>query len=100
MAYLNTIITGTGSYIPTEVVTNPDFAPNTFYDLNNVAFDISHDEISEKFQAITGISERRYVTDDLKASNILPLQRRVLLLMRKWMLKNWIMSSSHTILGM
>jgi 3-oxoacyl-[acyl-carrier-protein] synthase III len=70
MAYLNTIITGTGSYIPTEVVTNPDFAPNTFYDINNIAFDISHDEISEKFQAITGISERRYVTDDLHASDI------------------------------
>jgi 3-oxoacyl-[acyl-carrier-protein] synthase III len=70
MTYLNTIITGTGSYIPTEVVTNPDFAPNTFYDINNIAFDISHDEISEKFQAITGISERRYVTDDLHASDI------------------------------
>lgn len=70
MSYLNTIITGTGSYIPTEIVTNPDFAPNTFYDLNNVAFDISHDEISEKFQAITGISERRYVSDNLHASDI------------------------------
>lgn len=70
MAFVNTIITGTGSYIPTEVVKNPDFAPNTFYDVNNVAFDISHDEISEKFQAITGISERRYVTDDLHASDI------------------------------
>jgi 3-oxoacyl-[acyl-carrier-protein] synthase III len=70
MNYQNIIITGTGSYVPTEVVTNPDFAPNTFYDLNNVAFDISHDEISEKFQAITGISERRYVTDNLHASDI------------------------------
>jgi len=70
MAYLNSIITGTGSYIPTEVVTNPDFSGNKFYDLNNVAFDISHEEISDKFQAITGISERRYVSDDLLASDI------------------------------
>jgi 3-oxoacyl-[acyl-carrier-protein] synthase-3 len=70
MSYLNTIITGTGSYIPTEIVTNPDFAPNIFYDLNNVAFDTSHDEISEKFEAITGITERRYVSDDLQASDI------------------------------
>ena len=73
MAFVNTIITGTGSYIPTEVVKNPDFAPNTFYDVNNVAFDIPHDEISEKFQAITGISERRYVSDDLQASDIATL---------------------------
>lgn len=70
MTNINTIITGTGSYIPTEIVTNPDFSGNKFYDLNNVAFDQSHDEISEKFQAITGISERRYVSSDLKASDI------------------------------
>lgn len=70
MTFQNIIITGTGSYIPTEIKTNPDFAPNRFYDLNSKAFDISHEEISEKFQAITGISERRYVTDDLHASDI------------------------------
>lgn len=70
MAYLNTIITGTGSYIPTEVITNPDFEPNVFYDLNSVAFDIPHHEISEKFEAITGIIERRYVSADLHASDI------------------------------
>ncbi|MCF8379426.1 MAG: ketoacyl-ACP synthase III [Bacteroidales bacterium] len=70
MSYINTIITGTGSYIPTEVITNPDFADKTFYDANNVAFEQSHEEISEKFHAITGISERRWVTDDLHASDI------------------------------
>lgn len=70
MSYLNTVITGTGSYIPTQVVTNPDFANNKFYGADNVAFDISHEEISEKFRAITGIQERRYVTDDLCASDI------------------------------
>lgn len=70
MSYLNTIITGTGSYIPTEVVTNPDFADNKFYGTDNVAFDISHEEISEKFQAITGIQERRYVSSDLQSSDM------------------------------
>ncbi len=70
MTYINSIITGTGSYIPTEVVKNPDFANTKFYDSNNVAFDISHEEISEKFQAITGISERRYVSNDLRTSDI------------------------------
>lgn len=70
MSYLNTIITGTGSYIPTEVVTNPDFAENKFYGTDNVQFDISHEEISEKFRAITGIQERRYVSADLQSSDM------------------------------
>jgi len=70
MSYINSIITGTGSYIPTEVVTNPDFSGNIFYDTNSLPFNISHDEISEKFVAITGITERRYVTGDLHASDI------------------------------
>ena len=76
MTYINHIITGSGSYIPTEIVTNPDFAGNTFYDTNQVAFDLSHDEISEKFEAITGIAERRYVTDDLNASDIATIAAR------------------------
>lgn len=68
--YKNVIITGTGSYIPTEIVTNKDFAKNEFYDAGGIAFDIEHDEIAEKFKAITGIEQRRYVTDDLVASDI------------------------------
>ncbi len=70
MKYLNTIITGTGSYIPTEIITNQNFAETKFYDTEGVAFDISHDEISEKFTAITGILERRYVSSDLLCSDI------------------------------
>jgi 3-oxoacyl-[acyl-carrier-protein] synthase III len=41
-----------------------------------VAFDLSHDEISEKFEAITGIAERRYVTDDLNTSDIATIAAR------------------------
>lgn len=70
MKHLNTIITGTGSYIPTEIVTNQAFADTTFYDTEGVAFDISHDEISEKFTAITGIIERRYASDNLLNSDM------------------------------
>ncbi len=68
--YRNILITGTGSYIPTEVVTNRDFAKNVFYDSAGVPFDMGHEEIAEKFRAITGIEQRRYVTDDLVASDI------------------------------
>ncbi|MCF8365444.1 MAG: ketoacyl-ACP synthase III [Bacteroidales bacterium] len=70
MKYQNIVITGSGSYIPTKILKNEDFASNTFYDLEGKAFEQSHDEISEKFHAITGIKERRYVTDDLLCSDI------------------------------
>lgn len=70
MKFKNTIITGTGSYIPTQIVKNPDFAGTQFYDTESKAFDMPHQEISDKFQAITGIEERRYVTDDLNSSDI------------------------------
>lgn len=70
MSYQNILITGTGSYIPTGIKTNLDFAENVFFDPEGVAFDSSHEEISEKFLAITGIEERRYVTDDLVSSDI------------------------------
>jgi 3-oxoacyl-[acyl-carrier-protein] synthase III len=70
MKYQNIIITGTGSYIPTKIVKNEDFAVNTFFDIEGRPFEQPHSEISEKFQAITGIEERRYVTDDLLCSDI------------------------------
>ena len=76
MTYKNIKITGTGSYIPTEVVTNEDFAQNEFLDLEGNPFDATHEEISEKFKAITGIEERRYVTDNLNTSDIGTLAAR------------------------
>lgn len=70
MSYKNLMITGTGSYVPGNIVTNRDFAKNNFYDANGKAFDIPHQEIAEKFEAITGIQERRYVPGDITASDI------------------------------
>jgi len=64
------IITGTGKYIPTRVVKNEDFLDKEFYDGNGSKIDKPNQEIIEKFQAITTIAERRYVTDDLVASDI------------------------------
>lgn len=66
----NILITGTGSYVPTNIVTNEDFAQNEFFDLGGVGFDSPHEEIAEKFTAITGILERRYVDDNMTASDI------------------------------
>lgn len=64
------IIAGTGSYIPTKRVPNEDFLENEFYDSDGKLFDKTNEEIIEKFEKITGIKERRYVTDDLVTSDI------------------------------
>ncbi len=66
----NIVITGTGCYIPPVVITNQDFAKNKFYDTGGVQFEASHEEIAQKFQAITGIEERRYASDDCTASDM------------------------------
>jgi len=70
MKHYNIVITGSGSYIPTETVTNKDFEKNKFYDQEGNAYKESHDETSEKFRAITGIEERRYAADNLVASDM------------------------------
>src|SRR6478672_428418 len=70
MAELRTIITGTGSYIPTEVVTNRDFTIHNFYGEDSIRIDSPPQEVVEKFKQITGIAERRYAKTDLNASDI------------------------------
>ncbi len=67
---LRSIITGTGSYIPSLVKTNRDFACHDFYQDNYEKIDKSPDEIISKFQQITGIEERRYATEDHSASSM------------------------------
>ena len=67
---MNSVITGIGSYIPTVVKKNRDFINENFYCNKNEPFKASNDVIIEKFKAITGIEERRYVSDDLNSSAI------------------------------
>ena len=64
------VITGTGSYIPPIVKLNSDFARKVFYTENKEAIATDPEEVVKKFTQITGIKERRYATDDLKASDI------------------------------
>lgn len=63
-------ITGSGSYIPTEIVNNLDFAKHNFLNEDGSIFPQTNEVIAQKFLEITGISERRYVTDDLTTSDI------------------------------
>jgi 3-oxoacyl-[acyl-carrier-protein] synthase-3 len=63
-------ITGSGSYIPTEKVSNIDFAKHSFLNEDGSSFPHSNEIVAEKFLEITGIKERRYVKDDLCTSDI------------------------------
>ena len=56
-----TIIKGTGSVLPENLITNEYFSNHVFYDKNGVKMDKSGAEIATKLQSITGIRERRYV---------------------------------------
>jgi len=64
------VITGSGSYVPSVIVNNSDFLDHQFYDANGQRFDKSMVETVEKFRQITDIENRRYVTDNLVASDI------------------------------
>ena len=66
----NSIITGTGSYIPTLKIPNTYFMHHDFFSADGIKLSKSNSEIIEKFKEITCINERRYVTDDLDTSDI------------------------------
>lgn len=65
-----TTITGTGSYIPTEKITNADFTVHNFYAEDTKRIETPPAEVVEKFRQITGIAERRYASTNLNASDI------------------------------
>ncbi len=67
---MNIKITGSGSYIPTEIVSNKDFAQHVFLNDDGSPFAHPNDVVAKKFLEITGIQERRYVKDDLLSSDI------------------------------
>ncbi|MGK0175994.1 MAG: 3-oxoacyl-[acyl-carrier-protein] synthase-3, partial [Ulvibacter sp.] len=63
-------ITGTGSYIPSGVAKNNRFEKNSFFNEDGTLIRQKNEVIIEKFKAITGIAERRYVEDQLLTSDI------------------------------
>lgn len=64
------VITGAGNYIPTKQIKNEDFLSNEFYEANGEKITKTNKEITEKFHEITTIAERRYISDDLKTSDM------------------------------
>jgi 3-oxoacyl-[acyl-carrier-protein] synthase-3 len=70
MSPIRTVIIGTGSHIPSVCVKNDQFLDHDFRGADQKKIAKPNQEIVEQFEAITGIRERRYVPDDLVASDI------------------------------
>ncbi|MFH0895433.1 MAG: ketoacyl-ACP synthase III [Bacteroidota bacterium] len=70
MRSFHSIITGYGSYIPEEVISNADFIKNKFYNASGERLEKPTEDIIEKFQQITEIEKRRHVGDNLVTSDI------------------------------
>lgn len=67
---IRSIITGTGSYIPSRKVTNDDFLDHDFLDAEGNPLEKDNAETIRKFAEITGIYERRYADDDVLTSDM------------------------------
>src|SRR5690606_18530098 len=67
---MNVKITGIGSYIPSEIAKNEHFGDHHFYNEIGKRFGQEINNIIEKFKAITGIAERRYIPKNLNTSDI------------------------------
>ena len=60
----NTIIIGSGSYIPTKIIGKDYFMDSVFYSDEGEKIDKPNEEVIQKFIDITEIENRRYLEDD------------------------------------
>ena len=67
---MNIKITGSGSSIPEKAELNSAFSNHTFFDASGSLIDSPNEVIIEKFQAITGIEQRRYIKEDQTVADI------------------------------
>lgn len=63
-------ITGTGSYIPSNIEKNENFGEHRFFNTDGSDLKQPNAVIIEKFKAITGIDERRYAYNHLTSSDL------------------------------
>lgn len=66
----NSIITSTGSYLPPAAIPNNHFLTYEFFGSDGNKLERSNADIIKKLYEITGIRERRYVTDGLTTADI------------------------------
>lgn len=64
------VITGTGAFIPEYIQTNAGFSAHTFFESSGVPYSSSAETIIDKFKKITGISERRYIPENMNTSDM------------------------------
>ena len=67
---INSVITGTGSYIPKLRVKNEDFLSKEFFDSSGQRLEKTNQEVIEKFLEITTIAERRFAREDMLNSQM------------------------------
>lgn len=67
---MNCKITGTGSYIPNVITRNADFDKHEFYNTDGTNYPQDNETTIRKFKAITGIEERRYLSEKLNTSDM------------------------------
>jgi 3-oxoacyl-[acyl-carrier-protein] synthase-3 len=65
-----TVIIGSGSFIPDDIKSNRDFTVHDFYGEDHKRIETSPEIITQKFQEITGIEERRYAAHDQTSSDL------------------------------
>lgn len=70
MEYINTVMIGTGSYIPEQKIENKEYFKSTFFEKDQSLILGTGEEIVGKFKDITGIAERRWVKKDQTVSEI------------------------------
>ncbi|WP_185873777.1 3-oxoacyl-ACP synthase III family protein [Blattabacterium cuenoti] len=76
---IRSIITGTGHYLPNNIIKSNFFLKNTFYNKKGLKIDKSNEEIIKKFQKITEIKERRYISNNLFNSDIATIAAKIAL---------------------
>ncbi len=70
MLQTRTVITGSGSYIPSHIKTNQEFTLQEFYTEDHERIVAPPNEIVDKFRDITGIEERRYADKEINTSDM------------------------------
>ncbi len=68
--FKNTVITGTGSYIPPIVKPNSEFYTSSFYSEEGALITEPIERTVSKFKSITDIEERRYAPEDMMCSTL------------------------------
>lgn len=74
---IQTVITGTGCYIPPVIKTNQDFTSHEFYSEDSQRISSPSEEIVKKLSEITGIVERRYANDNVNTSDMATIAARI-----------------------